>query len=282
MKLLNVGCGNRFHPAWTNVDLTSRHEDVEEYDLRRGLPYSDGSFDGVYHSHVLEHLPPAEGQKLLKDCYRILKPGGVLRVVVPNLEAIVRGYLEQLEGACAGKAGAAGRYDWMTFELLDQMVRSQSGGMMGPAMHDSKLEAHTFICERLGDELQNSDANGQQTKQKKNRLSPQYLKRKLSKLRIGIGTKLVSILLPELNSKAIAEMRFRQTGEVHRWMYDRFSLCRAFRDAGFADVRCETASSSRIENFDSFELDAVGERIRKPDSLFVEGIKPAMALRKVA
>src|SRR5688572_13614475 len=106
-KLLNVGCGGHFHPAWTNLDLNAATPDVLKHDLREGLPFPADYFDAVYHSHVLEHLARDEASRFLAGCYRVLRPGGVLRVVVPDLEAIARLYLQTLEGAVAGDSRQA-------------------------------------------------------------------------------------------------------------------------------------------------------------------------------
>ncbi len=66
-------------------------------DATRGLPYPDGSVEIVYSSHFLEHLRPSQAQRLLKDCYRILVPRGIIRVVVPDLEKACRDYLGALQ-----------------------------------------------------------------------------------------------------------------------------------------------------------------------------------------
>jgi SAM-dependent methyltransferase len=63
-------------------------------DIVRGLPVGDNSCDGVYSSHVLEHLTRADVEKALAETYRILKPGCIFRVIVPDLENYARNYLE--------------------------------------------------------------------------------------------------------------------------------------------------------------------------------------------
>jgi predicted SAM-dependent methyltransferase len=94
MKLLNLGCGNRYHPDWTNVNFTSTGDGVIAHNLTQGIPFPDNYFDVVYHSHVLEHFPKAQAEDFIKDCYRVLCPQGILRVVVPDLEEIARTYLD--------------------------------------------------------------------------------------------------------------------------------------------------------------------------------------------
>ena len=154
MDLLNLGCGGRFHPAWVNVDLNSSCPAVVAHDIRRPLPFAADSFDGVYHSHVLEHLTPADGQSLLAECHRVLRPGGTIRVVVPDLEAIAKNYLATLERAAKGDETATSDHDWMTIELLDQMVRGESGGQMSVALrswHAQPLVRRTVRWERTGE-----------------------------------------------------------------------------------------------------------------------------------
>jgi SAM-dependent methyltransferase len=61
-------------------------------DLTRPLPYPDGSFEAVLGSHVLEHLTPDEAESLLTELHRVLRPGGVVRIAVPDLDAVIDAY----------------------------------------------------------------------------------------------------------------------------------------------------------------------------------------------
>ena len=79
-RMLNIGCGARFHPDWVNVDLFASGPNIRSMDITKGLGFPDGSFDIVYHSHLLEHLPPEEAPAFLRECARVLAPNGVLRI----------------------------------------------------------------------------------------------------------------------------------------------------------------------------------------------------------
>ena len=108
---LNLGCGNKFHPAWTNVDVVARGNSVIGHDLRKGISFPDGKFDVVYHSHLLEHFPRAQALPFLRECYRVLKPGGIIRVAVPDLERIARVYLQAFEEAVQGDEQGQHNYE---------------------------------------------------------------------------------------------------------------------------------------------------------------------------
>jgi SAM-dependent methyltransferase len=69
-----------------------RSERFVHHDLRHGLPFPDGSVDFLYSSHALHHLYRAEAAKLLAEGIRTLKPGGTIRIVVPDLEYIMSLY----------------------------------------------------------------------------------------------------------------------------------------------------------------------------------------------
>ena len=86
-----------------------------------------------------------------------------------------------------------------------------------------------------------------------------------------------SVFLGPKGAAAMREGLFRNGGEVHQWMYDLFSLPRALRQAGFASVEKRLAGESHIPGFAGFELEIINGRERKPDSLYVEGRKPAAA-----
>lgn len=101
MKLLNLGCGfpRIAGEEWTNLDnllaqlpdgtpekanLAAETNYVEHDILAGPLPFADGEFDGVLASHVFEHFDCQQAVKIMADCRRILKPGGVLLVSVPD------------------------------------------------------------------------------------------------------------------------------------------------------------------------------------------------------
>jgi SAM-dependent methyltransferase len=248
-KLVNLGCGRHFHPDWVNVDFVARPPSVLKHDLRTPLPYEDASFEVVYHSHLLEHFSRAFAPQFLKECCRVLLPGGRMRVVVPDLECIVRLYLENLGGALAGDPEAACRCEWMTLELLDQLVREESGGEMLKYWRQCPMPAEEFVIARAGQEVQLC----------------------LEALRQGASSR-PAAKKPKRDLTAVA--KFRESGEVHKWMYDRWSLGRLLQDCGFVEIKVCTASESQIPNFSSYRLDLNDDgSVRKPDSLFMEARK---------
>jgi predicted SAM-dependent methyltransferase len=61
-------------------------------DISRGLPFQNGSFDGVFCEHVLEHFSLDDGERIMREVVRILRPGGCARIVVPDAELIMQQY----------------------------------------------------------------------------------------------------------------------------------------------------------------------------------------------
>lgn len=249
-RLLNLGCGGHFHPDWVNVDFQASAPGVMAHDLRTPLPFAEASCAVVYHSHVLEHLACQEALPFLRECHRVLVPGGILRVVVPDLETIARLYLDYLARALAGDAEAKKRHEWMTIELLDQMVREQSGGEMLRYWHQNPMPAEDFVLERAGQEACNA----------------------LAAIRSPSAPPLPSSAVAPLDAAVVG--RFRQSGEVHKWMYDRLSLGELLQQIGFGDIRVCAANESRVPWFNSYRLDLTENgSTRKPDSLFMEATK---------
>jgi predicted SAM-dependent methyltransferase len=122
---VNLGCGPDAPSSWINVDGSwnawfSNHRRIRRalelvgviranvgaqwtarplvHDLTKTLPFEANSVSAIYGSHVLEHLYRAEAQTLLLECFRVLKPGGVIRMVVPDLRAMVASYFEDKGG----------------------------------------------------------------------------------------------------------------------------------------------------------------------------------------
>jgi SAM-dependent methyltransferase len=77
---LHFGCGSNRLPGWANYDA--------EVDIAKTLPFPDNSAEAIFCEHVLEHVPLRAAQDFLRECYRVLKPSGRLRVAVPSIEQI--------------------------------------------------------------------------------------------------------------------------------------------------------------------------------------------------
>ncbi len=89
--LLHLGSGRFPKAGWVNIDLVGVPVDLP-WNLAGGIPFPTGCADAVFHEHLLEHLSVAEGYRLLRECGRVLKPGGVLRLGVPDAGAYLRSY----------------------------------------------------------------------------------------------------------------------------------------------------------------------------------------------
>ena len=90
---LDVGCGWKTHAHMINLDW-QWHPDINLcWDIaKQGLPFADHSLKGIYSEHCLEHHPPGTIRFLLSECLRTLKPGGVIRLVLPNAEKYLSVY----------------------------------------------------------------------------------------------------------------------------------------------------------------------------------------------
>lgn len=276
MKLLNVGCGKVFHKDWVNIDVAPYSSSVQSWDLRKGISFATSYFDAVYHSHLLEHLKVNEAKYLIEECFRVLKPKGILRVVVPDLELIVRQYLTALEKVEQGIEEAQPIYDWMMLELYDQCIRTCRGGEMLPFLRQPSTKNQQFIKSRLGldaEILLGHDRNAYHSKLWE-KIKSQKTTWFIQEARNFLGAVLVLLISGNRARRAFKEGLFRNSGEIHQWMYDRFSLRRMLTQVGFIEVQVVRADESRIRNFNSYSLDVIEGQVRKPDSLFIEGVKP--------
>jgi SAM-dependent methyltransferase len=116
-KYVQYGCGFTAPDGWLNFDAspTLRFEripvlgniytknkqrfpaNVMYGNIIKGLPVEPDSCDGIYCSHILEHLSLKDFRSSLKNTYHILKPGGIFRCVVPDLKTAAENYLNQWE-----------------------------------------------------------------------------------------------------------------------------------------------------------------------------------------
>ena len=87
---LCMGSGLAPIPDWVNVDLRLGADVL--LDLAFGVPAPAGSIDCIYSEHLIEHFSLDDGMRLMRDCHRLLAPGGVLRLATPDLAALVSDY----------------------------------------------------------------------------------------------------------------------------------------------------------------------------------------------
>lgn len=273
--LVNIGCGKTWHPAWVNMDVAPSCPEILPIDAGKPLPFSNDAVDACYNSHVLEHLDQVEAKSFLVECRRILKPGGVLRVVVPDLEGIAREYIRQLDQSLANPTEISERYDWIMPELLDQLVRHQSGGQMAKRISEASPSLRAYIKERVGKEAEGFwELKDTAPSLRSRLLKPGVLLKILGRVHATVIELLLMLVAGKKGVDAYRLGRFRMSGEVHRWMYDRYSLGLLLRECGFGHIRVSSAFESGIPNFESYGLDVAEGKPRKPDSLFMEAVKP--------
>lgn len=90
-KYLNLGSGNDHFPGFVGIDLFGSGADLE-LDLRRPLPIDDGVIAGIFSEHAFEHLTYAIAAHVLRESYRVLVPGGSIRIVVPDVSIFIERY----------------------------------------------------------------------------------------------------------------------------------------------------------------------------------------------
>ncbi len=272
--MLNLACGDRIHNEWTNIEyskslgaLMDKHplltrtfhrvglisnESFEHHkhigkellyaDLNEGIPFEDGTFDVIYHSHFIEHLDRKQALAFLRECHRVLKRGGIIRVVTPDLEMAAANYLTALKDLENG-SGSKEAYDWAMLELFDQFVRTEPGGDMKFLLQEGISAARDHVETEI----------------------PEAEPGRSGSLRRKIVTTW---------KKATGRLDPQRLGELHRWFYDRYSLKTLLTLAGFKEVWVCDAHSGRIEDWSMFALDADPDgTLYKPGSLYMEASK---------
>ncbi len=101
-RKLHVGCGRNILRGWINADISPRAELIVF--LQKRLPFRTGTLERIYSEHVLEHVPYASAVFFLREAYRTLRPGGVIRIAMPDLDDLIDGYQKDWR-----------RFDWVNW-----------------------------------------------------------------------------------------------------------------------------------------------------------------------
>ena len=273
-KRCNLGCGSVFvdSPEWINFDYTPSSASVKKSNLLGRLPLEDNSLEMVYSSHFLEHIPRPRVPSFLKECYRVLECGGVIRLVLPDLENLAREYISMRD------AGDHEKANFVVLELVDQCVRKTSGGELGDFYNFLRAETVSndkmihYVRQRVGENLLASRMRDCQSGALARKLQkiPTVLRARAERYYIRALIMLLPTAFREQN------VSLANVGERHHWGWDFYQLQHALQEIGFVSVQRKTAGTSIVSGFPFYplDLDADGFPRKGAESMFVEAIKP--------
>lgn len=149
---LHLGCGSRCIPGWVHVDLA----DFPHIDIRHGvdvLPMGDGIADAIYACHVLEHFARKETPGVLAEWFRVLRPGGVLRVCVPDFAKWTALYhdlagtiaLAAVHGSIFGRQDGPFNIHYQAFDETALRSALLSAGFREPHRYDWRETEHAWL-----------------------------------------------------------------------------------------------------------------------------------------
>lgn len=269
---VNIACGTSYVDGWINFDYAPVSPVVIKADLLGRLLLNDASVDVLYSSHFLEHIPRKRVKEFFAECFRVLKPAGQIRFVLPDLQEICREYLHQRD------AGEHAKADFVVLEMLDQCVRTVSGGELGGYYKNlnqgrSEGDMATYIANRTGEEVLRTPTITP-------RLSAPHSLSVLSRLSMMLRLRelfycrAVTWFLPSAFREQ--NISFAQVGERHAWIYDFYELSRLLEQAGFISIRKMSFNQTGIEGFPLSPLDIneEGHPRKGLESMYVEARKP--------
>jgi len=88
-RKLHIGCGLHLLPGWLNADFLPSSSSVMHLDATQPFPFADDQFAFAFSEHMIEHVDFRDGQRMLAEVYRVLRPGGVVRIATPDLAFLV-------------------------------------------------------------------------------------------------------------------------------------------------------------------------------------------------
>lgn len=258
MKFVNLGCGSKYSKdkRWINIDFCPREKGVKKVNILKGLPFENDSIDAIFSSNMLEHFTRSQGEQHIVECARVLKRGGIIRIVVPDLENVCREYLKVLDNVRKDESYKE-KYEYVHIELIDQMVRPSAGGEMVKYWEKPTADIE-YVKERTGFP---EDWSLYSKTEKYQRIQRLYLLKQRMVSRMG---KII---------RYIDAGKYAYSGELHKWMYDSYSLTKLLSNNGFENIQIMKCNESRIDSWNEFgiEINQDGSEY-KPSCLYIEGI----------
>jgi hypothetical protein len=163
-------------------------------------------------------------------------------------------------------------YNWILLEMYDQTVRNFNGGNLAGYIFQESIPNEEYLYERIGEEgrsipkfylenktLELASADFPNTQGPLRRIKNKFRDYLLNFLKIDMSVYEIG--------------KFRMGGQIHQWMYDRYSLTNLIKENGGDQIIVQDAFSSYLSNWETYSLDGKRPITRKPDSLFIEAIK---------
>jgi predicted SAM-dependent methyltransferase len=275
--------GGVFLNQWNNVIFSARPgrplPNTRYVDLSAApLPFPDATFDAVYAYHIFEHLTPLHGERCARQIFKLLKPGGIWRISVPDLESACRDYLRMLDTAAHEPTPRnVLRYRWAVMVIFEQMVRDRSGGQMLEAIKRGEYDA-AQMQEMFGDALRSiiersAAAEANDARAGSRHRGRSFFRSVLRSLYRAAQRAAGKKFPPAAD---YGRMDPRETKEAVQWMYDRLSLRLLLEHAGFEAVRQVDHASSSIPRWSQYDFDRANHGDYPFDpSVYFEGCKPA-------
>lgn len=270
-QFLNIGCGDSLIDSdlWLNLDYAPIIPTVKKANLLAKLPCQNNSVKLVYSSHFIEHIPYQKVQGFLGECYRVLEKGGVIRLVLPDLEDICREYLK------CRQQGEHEKADFCILELLDQCVRMESDGQMGKYWRALKknqqesTEMIAYIKQRTGEDVPNYRWKHYIDRHNFLNKILEKILQKIQSARILLFTNLLPSAFRQQN------VSYTPVGEKHTWMWDFYTLSNQLKSAGFREIQRVSFDNSGIPDFPLVPLDMNpdGTPRKGHSSMYIEACK---------
>ena len=247
------------------------------HDLTEPLPFAENSFDAVNCYHVYEHLLHKEADFFTREIHRVLKPGGIYRVSVPNLECIAGEYLKYLEASLQDpNEQNIKRYRWTVMKLIEQSIREKTGGLMLEAIQKGEFD-RAYVKGHYGEAFDVFFEPPKKQQQMAAASPPKsFIKRLFSLTPEKISRKFkwlsYSRKLNEFRTGKGKDLRFNR--ETVTLLPDRLYLKLKLEKQGFAGFNLKDYKTSDIPNWRKYDLDRSNNGDYPYDpSLYVESKK---------
>jgi predicted SAM-dependent methyltransferase len=279
-KYINLACGPVYIDStdWINFDFSPATSGVRKANLLERLPLLAEGSELVYSSHFLEHIPKGNVSFFLRECYRVLQPNGLLRLVLPDFEEMARTYLSLRESSNHERA------DFLILEIIDQCVRSNSGGELGRFYTQLQNETTEqtnlveFVHMRTGEDLR-MNKNIITNKPKLSKIVSRILNtscitKRIQHLLWRIWLKVWIAGLPA--AFRAQNISLAGIGERHQWLWDFHQLSQALESVGFVKIQRRSADSSSLADFPFYplDIDTNGRPRKGMESMYIEAKKP--------